>query len=215
MKRLLLSLLTVLTGCYIHSWPVTHAVAESSTYEIDGGGYQGTAWKVAPSYVITVGHMCEVDADVFTVETKLGRKVKADPVEYEMSLSSGADVCVLHLRHDLPGDPLVLADHLPNVGTKDGYVGFPKGKWFSGEGEVVTFNDEDGPSIGTTAPCNHGASGSAVFTKDGVYGVLVQGHTKDGVTWDACLVTPVDEIKSLLNDAGVGWAHPPEMPQEF
>jgi hypothetical protein len=223
MKRLALSLLALLSACYLHSWPVTSAAVQESTYKITDGEYQGTAWKVAPGYIMTAGHMCVSNADVFTILASNGRMVKADPVEYEKSEGPEADLCVLKLRQDLPGRPLVLADHLPEPGAQSGYVGYPKGVWASQTGKVVYYPKSDIypiGAVGSTAACDHGASGSAFFTKEGVFAVLTEGHTPgqdeagDWIFDGTCIGTPVSEIKSLLKDVGVGWASPPEMPEE-
>jgi hypothetical protein len=53
----------------------------------------------------------------------------------------------------------------------------------------------------TTAPCDHGASGSALYTADGVFGVLVRlRYDDEGVHpgTEGCVVSPLAQIRLLL-----------------
>lgn len=206
LKKLLFLTLSLLIGCYPKSHPitlVTPPVVESSTYLIHNGEIQGTAWVVAEGFVATAGHICEdYNGSNFTLKSSTGRQVIAHPFNWEMSDDSHADVCLLKVDGHI-GRPLTLASSPPPIGALDFYIGYPKGEFHKGAG-FVTKN-------GSSAPCDHGASGSAVATEMGVYGVLVQeralGVEEDGsphYTGEfGCEVTPIQEVIDLLQENGI------------
>lgn len=220
MKKLLL-LTALLTSCYRGRYPVTPSVAESSTYKIFNEDAMGTAWAIDRHHVVTAGHVCEqLDHEKFMLVSSTERRIPAVMVESEMSKTNGlADLCVLETRAEV-GEGLIIADRMPKVGDKVGYVGYPNGIHYVGEGKYE--GDVDGPDEhynddATSAPCDHGASGSAMFTSRGVFGVLVRLRTDGGYVHpgeEGCVVIPLKELKSFLKDAGVKYETTPGEPDD-
>lgn len=211
--------ISTLAGCYLKQYPVTPAVAEASTYKLDTEMATGTAWAVDSRHAITAGHMCELVATHYVLVSSTNRRIMATPTMWEYSDSSGhADLCVLTAAADLaPG--LIIADRMPAVGDAIGYVGYPLGQLSSSTGKYV--GDVDGDETTnddvTSAPCDHGASGSAEFTSRGVFGVLVRMRTDGARTHtgaEGCVVIPLKELRKFLDDAGVHYVTTPEMPEE-
>lgn len=204
MRRLLISFL-LLTSCYLKQYPVTPAVVEESTYLICSKASCGTAWVVADHYVVSAGHLCDGSTGPFTLTTEHGRNMLATPVAWDISDLPGKDACVLHT--DGPtGRPLVLAKEPPHVGAKDGYIGYPRLVFGYHEGVYMS----DG---GSSAFCDHGASGSAAFTPRGVYGVVVDLRpdlVNPGNWLKTCVSTPIKDVKELLNSVGVGYTGAPD-----
>jgi hypothetical protein len=199
--------LLLLGSCYLNSFPLSPVKVEPSIYKVLSNEAQGTAWVVAPHYLITAGHMC-THGDSFSVVRGNGWTYPVEPVLWSMSLDASGDVCIMH--SDLTLDrPLILAKGPPAVGAKDHYVGYPHGTLGRFDGTYMA----DG---GSSAWCGPGASGSPVFTEVGVYGVLVQGRPggdEDGYGGHAgCQSTPVSYLLPLLNEVGVSYTLTPEMP---
>lgn len=200
MKFLLLVL--ALSSCYLKSYPVTPPVVEASTYElVVADTFQGTAWVVADHYLVTAGHMCEDPGDIVVIGFN-GRKVPATRVIWEMSEDYHADAGILRTEVDL-SRPLVLAKEPPKVGEPDGYVGYPLGTFVIALGHHMV--------DGTDADCDHGASGSAAYTSAGVYGVITRlRYSPSGELGPGCRVTPISEVKELLNTINVGYTETPD-----
>jgi len=179
MKTLLI-LLALLTSCYTVQYPVTPEVATASTYLITTehgfSSMGGTAWVVNDHQLVTAGHMCEWSTTGdFTLTSMGGRKSIAHALYWQMD--NDTDVCVLASDGPLAA-PLVIAGRMPATGTASGYAGYPDGVFGVYKG-VYLGNNED------SAPSDHGASGSAVFDAEGVFGVLVACRTD--VDRTACL----------------------------
>lgn len=224
-----LALILGLAGCYLHQWPVTAHVVDRSTFRLTEtnahGSYRGTAWAVQPNLLVTAGHMCEGGGE-FTVTTYGGYTIPAKIVAFrhgetpDLNGQTGEDLCLL--KADVDATPLVVAYAMPKVGAKIGYAGYPAGVHAIGEG-VYLGNNEG------SAPMHPGASGSAVFTSVGVFGVLIQSRYArplhescepdlwggeecaldrlDDVTGE--VVVPVDKLRAFLKEAGVSPTDPP------
>lgn len=207
--RNLVFLLALLTGCYLHSFPVTENIVETSTYKAtttipDVGAIQGTAWVVDRDHLVTAGHMCDYSQGAqIVLESLSGRKFPATPVAWEMDEAGEADLCIL--KTDAPlGTPLILGS-APSIGAPVETVGFPHGHFNVSTGTYLGDNESDAWST-------HGASGSSVYTPGGVIGVLVQGRhdNSPGIHF-----TPVSELKDFLDDNNIPYQLPPVMPEEM
>jgi hypothetical protein len=238
MRKILLSLMFIfcLSACYLKHYPITPQVAQNGTYEmfVDVGMLgtaQGTAWAVDEHHLVTAGHMCDEMAEVSVLKSTISeRRIRAKAVLWEMGPDGHTDLCLLKTEQKLDG-PLVIAKHMPYIGQDVTFVGWPLGVSVVSEGKYI--GDMDGPFFHLnddvfTAPCDHGASGSAIFTDRGVWGVLVRVRTDndahnglmpgsngpdsigvhDGT--DGCAAIALPELMSLLKDGEVDYTLTPD-----
>jgi hypothetical protein len=198
MKKLLsLLFLVLLAACQIADAtadaPTRNRAAEAAdaTYRIvayDGDAlsgarslWQGTAWKLSDTKMITAGHVCD-DSDwqawnpdaaptQFRLHNAKGQSWPVEVVAYE--LDETHDLCLLRIAGEIPGMPLSLAKSLPAYDAELMYTGAPHGIWEDGMRPVYHGRYAGGSlAIIGGAP---GASGSAMLSADGVVGVLVAG----------------------------------------
>lgn len=205
------ALLALLSACYLNTTPTNTAKADEGTYKMIVDGATGTAWAVNEHFAVTAGHMCEEMPRDSVLVSSSGHSFTAHSIAWELSSSyNGHDVCVLYVDAPLSA-PLVIADRMPAVGDEIGYVGYPLGRHYEGHGHYLGDTDgEDHDNDNDTfdAVCDHGASGSAVFTDRGVWGVLVSLRI-DPTTMDilpgsmGCVATPLSELRGMLDEAGV------------
>lgn len=231
-KTLLLPILILLTlsSCYLKQYPVTPEVADSATYMfMANDSYQGTAWAVNDHTLITAGHMCDANEDNYVAVGTTGRSFRAHSLAWEHGGKGLADLCALHTDAPLPNS-LIIADVMPNIGDKVWYNGFPKGKYVRETGKYI--GDTDGKDAHfndfvATAPEDHGASGSAMYTTRGVWGVLVRIRTDDmhgglianfeedahtGDDGESCI--DLKAIRSFLNEMDIKYdTTPDDLPQ--
>jgi hypothetical protein len=210
MNKWLTAGLALLSACYLNSYPLTPAIETESTYKIfttdaEGVTSGGTAWVASPGVLVTAGHMCQMAAlagHSLVLKSEAGRYMPAHWIIWELSSGPEADACII--RADGPvGPPLVLARSPPIIGTPDFYVGYPNMVYSVGRGIVA------GPAD-STAPADHGASGSAVSTDEGVYMVITQAGPGGHV-----LGTPIKEVRALLDGAGISYTlTPPALPPD-
>lgn len=189
MKTLLLYL--ALSGCYTSRFPVTPEIATQGTYQVVSSQLSGTAWAVDEHNYITAGHVCEWgDQDVVLVSG--ARRIPVSRVTWSFEMKSGgADICLLHSNYPL-ATGLVLATEMPKAGTGVCYVGYPRGEFVKLCGHYIGNNETDFPT-------DHGASGSPVFSQDGVFGVLVSLRPEPGMTPDdGFVLTDLSQIQDLL-----------------
>jgi hypothetical protein len=182
-------------------------LAVASTYMLlSPGGSQCTAWSVNDHYLVSAGHCCDEPGEYTLVNEDL-KVAKATVVAAEdMVPNEGApvDVCVLKTTTNV-GPGLPLAPAMPTPGTRMGYVGYPLGEYTIATGEYV--GDIDGPyadwdNFASTAPCDHGASGSGLYTEAGAYGVLVRlliigNDVLPGEM--GCVASPLSQIVAALD----------------
>lgn len=181
--------------------------ASSATYQMfTPDRAQCTAWAVDDHHVISAGHCCDEEG-TYTLIGEHFKTVYATVVAYQdEDFDDGppVDVCLLQSTESVgPGIPL--AKELPEPGDTVGFVGYPLGKRTVSTGEYV--GDVDGPfqfydDYTATAPCDHGASGSAMYSAAGVYGVLVRlvivgDQVLPGS--QGCVASPLEQILGLLN----------------
>ncbi len=184
---------------------VTPESAEAATYMIlTPGGSLGTAWAVDDRHVITAGHVCKDGVGDFVLKSTTGRMMTATALAWEDDDEDMTDICVLEAHSEL-GPALPLASEMPREGDVVGFVGYPLGVLTHSEGAYV--GDVDGPvRIGndyvSTAPCDHGASGSAMYYRDGVYGVLVRLVVVGDQVLpgdQGCAASPLSQIVDILD----------------
>jgi hypothetical protein len=158
-----LALLALLCGCYVYSYPVTKEVVSGSIYEVKTGDIQGTTFVVAPGYLMTAGHMCKWGAADGAAYSLGGMGIEVHRVIWSYP---DPDLCIYSASPNVTARPLVIAAHPPKIGEAMETQGWPNGTPAISTGVV------DGEDT-VTAPTDHGASGSPVYTKHGVFGVLV------------------------------------------
>ena len=194
----------LLSACQLPD-PVAPSAAEDATYKILSEDALGTAWAVGPHNLITAGHICD-GQDRFALVTTRGIRFGAEKVDLDYDDDTVADVCLLQTERGL-GPGLSLAQSMPAVGDAVYFVGYPQGEWTKSEGAYL--GDVDGPAAWSnytfSAPCDRGASGSAVLSDEGVFGVLVRLIVTEDATGfrvhsgvEGCVVTPLPDIQTIL-----------------
>lgn len=188
--------------------PINAEIATAATFMILApDGSQGTGWAVGEHLLVTAGHVCDggqgqyvaVSPDLQVISV---RTLFAEDRYFEDR--PPIDICVMG-TDDKFSVVLPLAPQMPHVGQRAEYVGFPMSVYKHSVGEYK--GDIDGPDYflsdyASTAPCNHGASGSAMFTEDGVYGVLVRLVVVGDQVFPGsmgCVASPLDQIVAALN----------------
>jgi len=202
LKIVILVLSLIAVGCYFQTYPVTPSIEDDSTFSVWLPVGQGTAWVVAPGWLMTAGHVCiaQTDGNQVILRSSAGRILVGHWLEAELSDGPGADACLIHTEAELP-PPLVLMRHAPAKGTHDFIVGYPRGAHARTFGEYLG-GDE------SSSPIQPGSSGSAVATAEGVYMMATHIHN-DGTTAG----TPVTELIRFLDNAGVvGYTLTPDSP---
>ena len=213
----MLKLLFVLTllgcsNCYLQEYPVTAQVADSATFKLNTGDYLGTAWAVNDHYLVTAGHMCQ-DAGDMVIQNGI-HFYPANWVAFQYSESGQDDLCVLHTPVTLDRH-LVIADQMPGVGESIGFVGYPGGEYYVGKGRFLGDMDGDDTEndAAFSAPADHGASGSAMFTSRGVWGVLVRRRTDGGYIHPAAdggAAVDLTHLVRFLNEQSVDYTVTPD-----
>lgn len=215
----LFALILLFSGCYLDHYPVTPPVAARGVYMLVAGDYQGTAWAVDPHHLVTAGHMCE-DPDAHPYITNGVRNFPVSVVEWQDTADDTSDICVLEAPTRVNFTwPIIIADRMPRLGETAHYTGYPLGVWHEGTGKYL--GDTDGPNSHSDdytfdAACDHGASGSPVYTSRGVWGVLVRGRVagaQDGS--DGCTATGRGHIIEILDELGVKYQLTPEAPPAY
>ncbi len=206
--KLFIALILLVIGCdacYLNYYPITFRVADKSTYLAMVKGGTGTAWVVSNGYWMTAGHVCDVadGADIRLVpdDGPVAEIISARPVVMETSFDFKHDLCLLAGLTPVP--PLILSKQPAVAGTKVYMVGFPHGMRGTSEGIML---DERSAKMSVQP----GFSGAAVTTPEGVVGVLVASRYSD----NAAVIIPVQEIRRILDEAGVSYTLTPDPPPE-
>jgi hypothetical protein len=215
MRKFILAL-ALLSACYLHNYPVTYDVAESGTYKLMTENSGGTAWAVDHHHMITAGHMCERANNAYYVTSSTGRRWHVKAVQWEMGDDGRTDLCLLESETYLD-NPLVISERMPKIGEKVAFVGYPNLVYTQSEGKYL--GDVDGPDetygdYTISAMCDHGASGSASFISEGVFGVVVRLRVDGGEVrgTDGCTVIPLFTLVDFLKDTGVDYVTTPHLP---
>jgi hypothetical protein len=190
---------------------MTPSVAEESTYQLFSENGQGTGWAIDGDHMVTAGHMCDAGKGTkLSARTNTGFQFSVEVVDFDMSYDgfhAPKDICLLKSDRKL-GTHVILAGDMPVEGTEAWYVGYPRGEFVKSVGKYI--GDADGVQTWNnyvvTAPCDHGASGSAYFTEAGVFGVLVRlllvgDEVRDGS--EGCVATPLGDIFDILHRNGI------------
>lgn len=184
MRAILALGLAVLAGCNHrpHSYPdlpMTPEVAVDSTFMVikyvsgteDALGV-GTAWIVksdsTDTYLVSAGHVCQpglIPVDFRVKPSDSDTEIPAAVVKWSLN----PDLCVIRANSYL-GPALRISSVDPKRGDRVSYTGAPLGLWHKVtpifEGIFIGYPYIAAPTIG-------GASGSAIFTDQGVIGVLI------------------------------------------
>lgn len=154
---------------------MTPASVVDSVYKITAiqNGVQqwsGTGWMVDKDRMMTAGHVCDTgDEDGFTFRA-MNRNNQSYPIKV-IKWAADPDLCIMEAKH-VPGAPLGLGPK-PAYGDPVWYVGAPHGIFGDGSAPLSRgyFIGGDKAMIAGYP----GASGSPIFTTDGVFGVIVAG----------------------------------------
>lgn len=201
----LILILVLLTSCaYVHNrpvYPITPTNAVTATFKVsvstNNGMHlgSGTAWVVAIegdfTYLLTAGHVCS--GDKYKLLGHDNETYDAD----ETMKSEDPDLCLLKHKGWI-SRPLSLAHTLPKYGQDIWYVGAPLGIYGSEASPM-----HHGYYVGTThmsLPAAPGASGSAIWTPKGVFGVLV---TVNRYWHHISGFVSIQEIRDFLKHAGL------------
>ncbi len=179
MRKFILCLI-FLASCawqkHFPDYPVTATSAANSTFKIiisENGIPQGsgTAWIVGiqenTTYIMTAGHVCN-HSPLDTYEL-LSQDDKTYVATKKMS-ATDPDLCLL-THEGYIGKPLWISTHDLVYGDPVAYVGAPNGHY--GKGLAPYYKGNYLGNRYMSAPTYPGASGSAIWTPDGVVGVLV------------------------------------------
>ena len=221
---LFLCLSLLLEACYLSHYPVTPKVASASTYRIFNTEVSGTAWAAGPGFVVTAGHVCEKGGPFTLSDGHFNYPAEPvvwvdGPIPALLGPYGLEDLCVLSTRAKVV--PMIIAPHMPRPGDTVWYTGYPRREFGTFFGPY--YGDLDGPEstmndYASGAPCAPGASGSAMYTEAGVWGVLVRIRTDGGFIHtgpEGCVAIPLHKLLAILNVAGVDYNLPPEMPPEM
>lgn len=205
LKVLVLSVaLSVLVACGFQppvasGFPTDADRAAGATYrvEISVAGIplgSGTAWILKRTddsvELMTAGHVCDTPGASFDLMGRDSKHYRAVVV----SAAKEPDLCILRAEPETPGMPLGLALNMPDYGDTVSYVGAPLGIW--GDGMAPYYVGHYAGADLVSIPGFGGASGSAVWTKEGVIGVLVSGYRAFP---EMIHIVPLVEIRAFLN----------------
>lgn len=205
----LFAICALLIGC---AAPIQHPEPQTFADQVDDATYLlitpsaggCTAWGIDETHAVTAGHCC-VDPGTYTLITRnnhhIGALVEKTLYDYDKP-GAPDDACLLETSE--PVNFVDLAPEMPGVGVHMETIGFPHLKYADSHGEYL--GDQDGPfehldDYTFTAPCDHGASGSAVFTDDGVFGILVRLYVEGDQIYPpemGCVASPLSQIHELL-----------------
>lgn len=210
MRSLLLFLLVSCGSAnYRPNYPVTGADAAESTFRLEVYGEEsrflgsGTAWVVGVqaeyTYLISAGHVC---ANPSALTYKLHSKDDAVFAVEQTMYSEDPDLCLLKY-HGRLARPLLIATEMPRYGDWVSYVGAPFGLYGKGAAPYYSGRYIGSKYVGVeTAP---GASGSAIWTPRGVFGVLI---TVDSRFHHVTGFVPLQELVNFLAVAGFKYGNP-------
>ena len=220
MKKLILALVICLVACrapalgYV-SPPSAYPSVFKITTSVDGlAESTGTAWvghysrALNVSFIMTAGHVCNAEEPdregdrTYELESRFGDEYEAVELKRvflkrtEKDLGRWpVDLCLLAIGGYI-ASPLPIMGRDPVYGERAYYVGAPKGIWGDGEAPMYQGYYSGGELVTITS--TGGASGSALFTDEGVFGVLVAGVPGyPGASW----FTNRTNILNFMEDA--------------
>lgn len=152
----------------------------------------GTVWKVAEGLGVTAGHVCANDGPgvAFFARTPSGARIPVRVLKTNDPAKGEDDLCVM--RGNFPGASLGRFGDAPAYGDPVFYSGAPAGIYFSNlqaSFQGIALN----PGFMSIAWAQ-GASGSPVYTRNGVVGVLVAGYRGTEIA----VYVPADKLNTFL-----------------
>lgn len=151
---------------------VAASIYKIQAYQNGDAQWSGTGWMLGPDTMISAGHVCDPEGeDGFTF-----RAISKWNQEYPLTVkrfSRDPDLCVLEAKHVPFGMVLNKLTFNPPYGATIWYSGAPIGLFGDGtvpfaKGYYIGGNKAMIAGYG-------GASGSPMYTENGVFGVLVAG----------------------------------------
>lgn len=209
MKFIALCFLVACAGLPVYATDVPVSQAADSVYKItivhDGVEIgSGTAWIAGVhdghTYLVTAGHVCSAAAGDGAAEKHyiLTGRDSGAPIAFDKLVGgeAGPDLCVVWTSGTF-GKPMWLAADMPEYGAEVTYIGAPLGIYGDGVAPFYTGHYVGGNMV--AMPAAGGASGGAIFTPAGVFGVLV---SRARAFESATYFVPLDELKKFLASAG-------------
>lgn len=148
---------------------VKDSVYKVIAYQAGDKQWSGTGWKVADGLMMTAGHVCDTEGeDGFTFRA-ISRWNKEYPLEV-IKFSRSPDLCLMRAKN-VPGVPMDWLVKTPEYGETVWYSGAPAGVF--GDGTVPFARGVYIGGYRAMIAGYPGASGSAMYTREGVFGVLV------------------------------------------
>lgn len=213
LMRKLITALALLSGCSglpaIQTPGPSATAANHSSYRIDilrdGEDIgSGTAWVAANdglmAAIVTAGHVCAEDEPgtySYSLVSQDNTEWPAVKVAFPAPDSGADDLCLLRAAGNL-GPALRLADSMPGYNEEVAYVGAPLGLYGDGVAPMFYGNYAGGDFV--SIPTAPGASGSAIYSRDGVVGVLVAVMTRFN---HLTIMEPLDHLRPFLTAHGV------------
>lgn len=145
----------------------TPVTVVDSVYQLKAPDWTGTGWKIDATHMMTAGHVCD-GADELTAVSRWNAEYPVKIIKF----SREPDLCLIDAE-GVPGPGLDKMVRIPAYGDEVWYLGAPHGVWGDGTapfGKGFYIGGERMMIAGYP-----GASGSPVFTRDGVFGILVRG----------------------------------------
>ena len=135
--------------------------------------WSGTGWKIDPDHMMTAGHVCDPDGNAGVLTIKAISRWNAEYPVKVVKFSRTPDLCLLDAAN-VPGFNFDNFVKVPTYGADVWYLGAPHGVWGDGTAPFAKGFYIGGKRMMIAG--YPGASGSPVFTKDGVFGILVRGY---------------------------------------
>lgn len=135
--------------------------------------WTGTGWKIDADHMMTAGHVCDNEESTAKLELTAETRWNARYPVKVLRFSRTPDLCVLDAS-EVPGPAMDQLVKVPTFGDEVWYLGAPHGVWGDGTAPFAKGFYIGGKRMMIAG--YPGASGSPVFTKDGVFGILVRGY---------------------------------------
>jgi hypothetical protein len=138
-------------------------------YQLRAEDWTGTGWKIDAIHMMTAGHVCDGAGGELTAVSRWNAEYPVKVIKFSRS----PDLCLIDAE-GVPGAGLDKMVAIPTYGDEVWYTGAPAGVWGDGTapfGKGFYIGGERMMIAGYP-----GASGSPVFTRAGVFGILVRGY---------------------------------------
>ncbi|MCY4262140.1 MAG: serine protease, partial [Candidatus Dadabacteria bacterium] len=188
---------------------VSRSVLELEVREIDNPdlGSSGSAWLIAPKYVVTAAHIFidsqtlkpKPRARVF-VHTFDGDRIEAERVYVDPQVTRATDLALLRLKKQIDAVPMKIADRKPSkneflMAMGGGQIQKGIGGWTVSAGPALELKSGYGlrpDRMYHAVPTSGGMSGGPIFNEDGEVVSIISGGSSRGrdVIRDAFGVMP-------------------------